>query len=79
MGSLTSVETLTLRHSTGITSLDDLGSLTSIVETLNLTSNSALPDCEACQLIDQLTVVPPVISIYDNLDDSCTPVPENCP
>ena len=41
--------------------------------------NSAQPDCEVCELLDQITTGPTTINVYDNLDDTCTPVSGNCP
>jgi hypothetical protein len=41
--------------------------------------NAVLPDCEVCDLLDQLTDGPPSTNVMENLDDSCTPVPDNCP
>jgi hypothetical protein len=32
-----------------------------------------------CELLDQLTSGTELLEIYDNLDDTCTPVPDNCP
>jgi hypothetical protein len=46
---------------------------------LSIVWNIALPDCECCDLLDQLTSGPTTINVHDNLDDSCTPVPDNCP
>jgi hypothetical protein len=46
---------------------------------LDIEFNAALPDCEACDLLDQLTSAPFSTNIHDNLSDSCTPVPANCP
>jgi len=46
---------------------------------LLITENLFLPDCEACDLLDQLTTGPASIDVHDNLDDTCTPVPTNCP
>ena len=40
--------------------------------------NSALPDCEVCDLLDQLTVESGGIDVHDNLADTCTPVPAGC-
>ncbi len=62
-----------------LTSLDGLSSLTSVGAHINISSNTALPDCEVCDLLDQFTTVPTTITVSDNLDDSCTPVPANCP
>jgi hypothetical protein len=42
-------------------------------------NNDILPDCEACEVLDQLTSAPTSIDVHDNLDDSCTPVPAGCP
>ncbi len=50
---------------------------------LHFLDNDALPDCEACELLDQLTLGPDYINVYDNFGDNlghvCSPVPENCP
>ena len=46
---------------------------------INIEYNYALPDCEACDLLDQLTSGPSAIDVHNNLDDACTPVPVNCP
>jgi hypothetical protein len=46
---------------------------------LLIDNNPALPDCEVCDLDDQLTSGPTSFDVFDNLDDSCTPVPDNCP
>ncbi len=46
---------------------------------LSFQDNDALPDCQACDLLDQLTVAPDKIKVYDNFGDTCSPVPENCP
>ena len=52
---------------------------TRVSEFLNISDNNTLPDCEACDLLDQLISVPVAIDVYYNLDDTCTPVPDNCP
>jgi hypothetical protein len=41
--------------------------------------NSTLPNCEVCELLDQLLTGPVLLHVYDNLFDTCTPVPDNCP
>jgi len=46
---------------------------------LNVEFNPLLPDCEVCELLDQLTSGPASITVGDNLDDACTPVPTGCP
>ena len=61
-----------------LTNLDGLSGITS-VGTLGIGFNVSLHDCKACELLDQFTSVPTSINVYDNLDDTCTPVPENCP
>jgi len=42
-------------------------------------SNEVLPDCEVCDLLDQITTAPSPIDVDDNFDDTCTPVPAGCP
>jgi hypothetical protein len=56
-----------------------LSGVTSVGGELGIGWNQVLPDCEACDLLDQLTTAPYLITVFDNLDDSCTPVPSNCP
>ena len=53
--------------------------LTSVGEFLEISWNHSLPDCEACDLLGQLTTGPTAIDVSDNLDDTCTPVPASCP
>ena len=79
LSALTSVNYLTIEWNPLITNLDGLSALTSVGERLSITVNDILPDCEACDILDQLTSTPTTIEVYDNLDDSCTPVPTNCP
>jgi hypothetical protein len=59
--------------------IDGLSGITSIEGDLEIRDNDILPDCEACDLIEQLTSGPASIDVQYNLDDSCTPVPGNCP
>jgi len=56
-----------------------LNSLNSVGWDLTIHDNYTLPDCEACILLDQLLAAPTAIDVYDNLDDTCTPVPAGCP
>jgi hypothetical protein len=46
---------------------------------LHAYNNDVLPDCEVCDLLDQLTSAPTSIDVHDNLADTCTPVPTGCP
>ena len=62
-----------------LTTLDGLNGLTSVGGYLRIFYNGVLPDCEVCDLLDQLTSWPIGINVYDNLDDACTPVPAGCP
>ena len=62
-----------------LTNLDGLSALTAIGGSLSFQYNEALYDCEACELLAQLTSGPAATNVHSNLDDSCTPVPENCP
>jgi hypothetical protein len=70
---------LTIGENYFLTNLDGLSSLTSVGLSLSIGGNHALPDCEACDFLDQLTTGPTDISVWQNLDDSCTPVPDECP
>jgi len=62
-----------------LTNLDGLSGLTSVGNEFRIIDNPTLPDCEVCDLLDQLTTAPTSINVHDNLDDTCTPVPTNCP
>lgn len=42
-------------------------------------SNPSLPDCEVCELLDQIASDPSDIYVSGNLWDGCTPVPYDCP
>ncbi len=72
-------DTLQIDNNTALTNLDGLSALTSVAGYFWIASNTALPDCETCNLWDQLTNPPMSIEVHDNLDDACTPVPDNCP
>jgi hypothetical protein len=71
---------ITVSENNLLTNLDGLSGL-QILDDVNviITDNAFLPDCEACDLLDQLASVPTSIDVQDNLDDTCTPVPANCP
>jgi hypothetical protein len=62
-----------------LTSLDGPSNLTLIGSSFYVGWNLSLPDCEACELLDQITTGPTSINVQYNLDDACTPVPDNCP
>ncbi len=80
LSALTSVGwSLSFYDNYALTNLDGLSALTSVGGALYIDFNVLLPDCEVCDLLDQLTSVPTGIDVHDNLDDSCTPVPANCP
>jgi len=80
LSALTSVDgDLGIGSNEALTSLDGLSVLTSVGGGLGIFSNHVLPDCEVCDLLDQLVSGPNEIDVDDNLDDSCTPVPANCP
>ena len=59
-----------------LTSLNGLNNLASVGGTLQMGDNKALPDCAVCNLLNQLNYG--TIDIYDNLDDTCTPVLARC-
>ncbi len=80
LSALTSVvDNLWIDNNAVLTNLDGLGGITSIGGIYSISDNDILPDCEACEVLDQLTSVPIVINVFDNLNDSCTPVPYSCP
>lgn len=64
-----------------LSNLDGLSALTEVFETtLSFSENPSLPDCEVCELLDQLIEGQDhSIVVHDNLEDACTPVPDNCP
>jgi hypothetical protein len=72
-------ESLEITNNEVLTNLDGLSAVTSLDGDLRISGNGALPDCEACELIDHLTTEPTSYQVYDNLDDACTPVPDSCP
>jgi len=72
-------QNLTIMQNDALTNLDGLSALTSVGWTVQVAGNDGLPDCEACDLLDQLGAVPDDILVEANLDDACTPVPDNCP
>ena len=80
LSALTSVgEDLQIRYNGALTNLDGLSALTSVSDEFWIHYNDILPDCEACDLLDQLTTASTSIEVLANLDDDCTPVPTNCP
>lgn len=78
LNALTSLGELHINLNDALTNLDGLNSLTSAA-TILIANNAALPDCEVCELLDQLSVLPPSIFVHDNLVDSCTPAPTAAP
>ena len=72
---------LAIYDNSSLTNLDGLGVLTDVGgEFLSISNNVLLPDCEVCQVLDQLTsLVFTETDFLGNLDDTCTPVPDNCP
>ena len=78
LGNLAEVgDYLKISFNESLTSLD--GGDLEWVPNLTIMGNTALPDCEACELLDQFSELPIYVIVHDNLDDSCTPVPDNCP
>ena len=70
---------LAISGNNSLADLDGLSSLTSVGEYIDIYENPTLPDCEVCDLLDQMTTSPSPIDVHGNLDDSCTPVPSSCP
>jgi hypothetical protein len=69
---------LGIYNNDALISLEGLSGLTWVDDEFVIWDNNILPDCEACAILSQLTTVP-TVEVYDNLDDTCTPVPANCP
>jgi hypothetical protein len=80
---LSGIETLEgrlwLGDNASLVALDGLGSLTEVEDIVRIGNNPLLPECEVCDLLDKLAAEPDVTQVYDNLSDTCTPVPDNCP
>jgi hypothetical protein len=70
---------LDINSNASLDNLDGLGNLIQLNGDLLIYDNPDLPECEACDLLDQLTLGPSSTDVYDNLSDTCTPVPDNCP
>ncbi len=80
LSGLTSVGELDIGYNGALTNLDGLSNITgSVGGDLAITGNATLPDCEVCGLLGQLTSGPTSMDVHDNLADTCTPVPANCP
>ena len=80
LSALTSVgEILDIWNNDVLTNLDGLSALISMGPDFWIEDNNLLPDCEVCDLLDQFTAGPTTITVLTNFDDSCTPVPANCP
>jgi hypothetical protein len=76
---IASASILSISNNGALVSLDGLSALTSVSEDFMVHDNTNLPDCEPCELLDQLTAEPEFVDVHSNLADSCTPVPDNCP
>ena len=70
---------MVIQNNDALTNLDGLSALTTFDGDFLIQHNDALPDCEMCDLLDQLTSTPNWTYVHDNLDDACTPVPGSCP
>jgi hypothetical protein len=80
LGAITAVGgSVSIQNHPQLQNLDGLANVETIGSEVRAGGNSALPDCEVCELLDQLTTEPTAIDVSDNLDDACTPVPDNCP
>jgi len=78
LSGVASVGRLIISDNEVLLDIDGLNGLVSIEETMRVSDNDSLLDCDVCELIDQLDEQPGLFQIEDNLDDSCTPVPDNC-
>ena len=71
-------ECLYITHDPVLDSLD-LSALTSVGWEFEVNNNDLLPDCDVCAILDHTVTATGGIAVHDNLDDTCTPVPANCP
>jgi len=84
LSGLTTVDgSLSVKNTENLTNLDGFASLISVGASspdavLRVSEMDTLPDCEVCDLLEQLTFVPDEIHVWNNLDDACTPVPDDC-
>ncbi len=79
LSGLTSLgENLWIFGNAALTNLDGLSGITTVGD-LGIWNNAVLPDCEVCELLDLFTTGPTSTDVHSNLDDTCTPVPDNCP
>ncbi len=76
---LSSVPFLAISGNSQITNLDGFVNLLSVSENFQIKQNPQIPDCEVCELLAQLDEEPYEITVHSNLDDTCSPVPDNCP
>ena len=80
LGGITSVGlNLVIIGNLALTNLDGLSGITLMGDEFKIYENDALPDCDVCDLLDQITTTPTLIDVHDNVDDTCTPVPGGCP
>jgi hypothetical protein len=68
---------LTISYNASLTNLDGLSALTSVVY-LSIVWNSSLTSLDGLSNLAHVDKIL-TIAVYDNFDDSCTPVPDNCP
>ena len=79
LGGLTSVgDQLHITGNPSLSSLEGLTALNQIAHYLRIYANVALPDCEICELAEQLDDGPAGFQVQGNFADECTPVPDNC-
>jgi hypothetical protein len=81
LNNLTQVGTnLWIQDNAALTNLNGLAALTTVGGwVLWINYNDSLPDCEVCELLAQLSSIPSSLNVQNNLDDTCTPVPDSCP
>ena len=70
---------LSITGNNSLANIEGLSALTTVGEYIDFYGNIAIPDCEVCDLLDQITSGPSYIDVENNLNDSCTPVPGSCP
>jgi hypothetical protein len=70
--------TLSIRNNDDLATLDGLASVTT-APSVGVVDNAALPYCEVCDLLDQLTAEPDYVTASGNLADDCWTTELTCP
>jgi hypothetical protein len=69
---------LFVANNAALENLDDLESLKTINEWIQVSDNRSMSDCNVCDFLGQIENEDLYLGIFDNEDDDCTPVPDGC-